>query len=171
MKILALDPSINSVGWCSHGQHTLWGTIRTKGEGDGERLRSLREQVKELIQAQEPTVAVVEKAPGITYMRSQNKQSGRGMNAEAMQKLNMAYGVILGTLSEAGIPTDTWLPEEYKAKGNFGRVIICLRQDEVQRLVETYFPGQKFNVHEAHAILMCLRKADRMKMEAQRRSK
>jgi hypothetical protein len=71
--------------------------------------------------------------------------------------------VILSVISEAGIPVETPLPEEYKAKGQRGRMIFCMRADEVIRLVTLRY-NREFNEHEAHAVYMCIWQEHRLKM-------
>lgn len=164
-KILAIDCSINNIGWCLWDGTMKFGTFKSKGNNEYEKLTSITQFITESIKEHQPTHAVVEKPPVYTYARSTSKWTGKGLNASAIQKLNWSYGAILTALSLYGIPTDTPLPEEYKPKYNRGRMVICMSYHDIRQILDAQFKDLKCNEHEAHAIYLCLWKKHRLKLE------
>ena len=147
---IGIDPSINDVGWAKlEGDNLVdFGTIKSKGKTDGEKLCSIRHTIRETFYPIEESIVIIEKPPPFTYTRSTSKWTGRGLNAEAIQKLNMAYGVILEAFydfpEEYPCKVLTPTPQEYKGR---------ISPEQVKMNMEAVFK-KKFNVHEAHAVMM-----------------
>jgi len=167
-RIFAIDPSINEIGWCIWDDTMKYGTFKSKGSNEKEKLASITFFINSFITREQITHAVVEKPPVYTYTRSISKFTGKGLNASAIQKLNWSYGAILGALSLYGVPTDTPLPEEYKPKYNRGRMVICMSYQDIRTSLDLQFKDLRCNEHEAHAIYMMLWKKHRMKLESMR---
>ena len=162
--ILAIDPSIRTVGWAYEGENMGFGTIKTEGTGFN-RLSHIRREILELIDCCNPEYAVVELPPHYTYRRS--NKGGTSANMKSIQLLNMAFGVILEPLMKYCASVDTPLPEEYKPRQTRGRMIVCMTAKEVMQSVKLQISNDiSCNEHEAHAIYMLLWKKQRLRIES-----
>ncbi len=101
--ILAIDPSINNIGW-AFGAGELpaeSGVIRTKGSCDPEKLEDLAIELRDVldrakIEAAGVLSVAVEVPEGFTYGRS--TRNGKALNARSLMTLSRAIGAILLTL-------------------------------------------------------------------------
>jgi hypothetical protein len=164
-RILAIDPSINDIGWCFGGDDGTmqYGTIHSKGKTEEEKLIFISKAVNDLIREYQPTDAIIEKASFFNYARHKGLKI-----SNSLRKLHMSFGIILSVFSIAGINTETPLPEEYKPKYNRGRMIICMSYRDIRQILDAQFRNLRCNEHEAHAIYMMLWKKHRMKLESMR---
>jgi len=116
--LIGIDPSIVQCGWCiSFERKEVSGLIKPRGETIAERLQSLAVELKHVCLAPNvpfPQQAVVELPAAFTYARSQGKY-GKSLNADSLQKLNLAIGVIFGTLHALSIPVE-FVPVLWKGK-------------------------------------------------------
>jgi len=116
-SIIAIDPSIVQCGWCiAFEGGEVAGLIKPIGETLAERLQSLAVEQKKVCLAHVPfpEKAIVELPSAFTYARSQG-QYGKSLNADSLQKLNLAIGVIFGTLHALSIPVE-FIPVLWKGK-------------------------------------------------------
>lgn len=144
--ILIIDPSINRTGYAvfdMSGSSSIItsGVIRSLGEGS-DRLGSLHQQVKVIIEQHGVTHAVVEIPASYSYSRSQSKWSGKGMNQAALHILNRAIGAILAALSVADIETVEVAPQQWKGRRGKG----------IDKLIAQQQTGRMVTSDEADAI-------------------
>lgn len=147
MKIY-IDPSINNTGYAiADGERIIAsGVIRTKAEGDADRLFELAGVLERIIQIGTIGLGVVEIPGSFSYARSTGKWSGKGVNQDALRKLNMAIGAIILTLKNFGITVETI--EAHKWKGQ--------RKKELDQTIAQHYVGRKVGPDEADAVMLAV---------------
>lgn len=107
--ILSIDPSINSTGVALFDE-TLgaddaaalkwYGVIKTKRKSDlGSKIMQIHDKLEALMQelGNRPAKIIIERPDSFTYKKRQSYM-GKALNYEAMNRNNIAVGVIAGTL-------------------------------------------------------------------------
>ncbi len=148
MRVLGIDPGLRNMGWGvievagSRISHVANGTCRSKGSGLAQRLLSLYEQLFEVVELWQPSVAAVEQ----TFV---NK------DAVATLKLGQARAVALLVPAQAGIGVSEYAPNTVKKT-----VVGVGHADKVQvdHMVRLQLPGAKIvgaDAADALAIALC----------------
>jgi len=155
MKAVGFDPSINDVGAaCIEGPAPDTAgttylesiTIQTGDTEEAIKLQRIEDGVARFIRFHQPDKIGVEEPP--PYLR-RSKISYRNLNAVAIQKLNMAYGVIIKVLADLGYTQE---------KGNLITVSAnagLAKKKTAQAKVKSYY-GVIVNTHEADATVVAL---------------
>lgn len=149
--IISFDPSINNTGYALGQDSKILnsGVIKTKVEDGWGRLAQLSQGIKKTIGKKGnkvPELAIVEIPGTFTYARTANYK-GKSLNQMQMQKLNMAVGVVLLTLTDWGIPFE--VVEAHLWKGG--------RHKEMDMLLARQHTGKQTITHdEADAIMLCV---------------
>ena len=146
-----IDPSINNTGYAiaDHEKIVDSGVIRTKAEGDIERLLELSRGLQEVLGNKELGIirlAVVEVPGSFSYGRSTGKWSGKGVNQSALHKLNMAIGAIALTLKMWGVEVETVEAHKWKAG----------RKKKLDTAIAQHYAGRKVGPDEGDAIMLAV---------------
>lgn len=120
MRILAIDPSIVSLGWAviDGGEYVASGSRRSRRKGDPDRVHEMASFCAALIEEHRPEVVGIER-PRFFRRAYRGKLVGR-MNWESIQKLNWVVGAILdrAMASPVGkiilVRIDQWNPKHSK---------------------------------------------------------
>jgi Holliday junction resolvasome RuvABC endonuclease subunit len=113
--IIAIDPSINHVGWArTGGKADAWqsGVLKVKGERVQDKLQHIRQLLVGEFSGRIPGTAVIEIPGKITYQRS--TRYGKALNAEAIHKLCYAVGAICPTMADLGLVVETAIADQWK---------------------------------------------------------
>lgn len=121
-NIFSIDPSINEIGWATINITgiEIADVIKTQGDTLEAKLQDLAAKVQRAIlnpAIPHPCSVLIELPAAFTYTRSANRQTGRGMNAASLQKLNLAIGVIFGVVVKLGIKP-VFVPVAWKGRSN-----------------------------------------------------
>lgn len=149
MKTVGIDPSINTSGLAcieSLTSDLRSITVRTGKESEEKKLQRIYDGVVEFLKTHKPDKVGIEKPPA--YLR-RSKTSWRNLNAASIQKLNMAYGVILMCCADLGYT---------KEKGNLITISAnagLAKKKVAQAKVKAYW-GATLNSHEADAAVVAL---------------
>lgn len=114
MILLALDPSIRSMGWAQFRDCVIQGSgvIRTQGSDDLARIGSITDSVLALIP--DGGTVVIEVPPAFTFARS--TRGGKPMNAASLQKLNWVVGAVVAAARARGVPIHAVSPADWKGR-------------------------------------------------------
>lgn len=113
--IIAIDPSINHVGWArTGGKADDWrtGVLKVRGDRVADKLTHISQLLVGEFSELAPGTAVVEIPGKITYQRS--SKYGKSLNAESIHKLCYAVGAIIPALAELGLKVETVIADEWK---------------------------------------------------------
>ena len=149
--IIPIDPSINNIGYAAIDKSRVIksGTIKSMGTEIADRLASIHTQLAtELINipycSVEDVHYVIEIPPPFQFGRV-----GKGGNADAMRKLNLATGVIIALCQILACETgNVMLVESTEWKDR--------RSKEVDKISASHYVDHKLTDHEADAIMLGL---------------
>lgn len=113
--IIAIDPSINHVGWArTGGKADGWqsGVLKVKGDRVQDKLTHISQLLIGEFAERGPGTSVIEIPGKITYQRS--SKYGKALNAESIHKLCYAVGAICPTMSDLGLKVETVIADEWK---------------------------------------------------------
>ena len=150
--ILALDPSLNHIGWAiiEDGKVDDSGVINIKGDTLVEKLSTIRVELWTRFKGTGVADTVVEIPGKITYARS--ARGGKALNTDSMHKLCMATGVIIAELSRLGYEVETAVADEWKR--NFSRRQFAAGKDFFLAAAKQITGREIKTDHEADAICL-----------------
>lgn len=145
MRLLSLDPSLNSVGYAYFEGKELkkFGTLKSKGSTLPEKLGSLVTGIPSPPWTGKfLDVAVIELAPSFTYNRS--AKYGKSMNQGAMNKMFMATGALVAYLNAVGVQVELIEVHTWKGRGSKETTLSAVK----------LLYGVEANDHTCDAIMM-----------------
>lgn len=138
MRVLAIDPSINNIGWAiAHdGKLINWGLIKTKGKIDAEKLCDIEYKIKMIYMIQDFDRVYIEDL--YRFIRK-NNLTGKNKNVASILKLAKAYGMIEKTILDFGFIT-------HKVSSKLARKTMAIKS-------ASNYTKKKLTSHEAEAII------------------
>ena len=150
--LLAIDPSLNHVGWAiiEDGKVDESGVINVRGENIPDKLSDIRLALATKFRERDFSAVVVEVPGKITYARS--TRGGKALNQDSMFKLCMATGVIIAETSRLGYEVETAVADEWKR--NFSRRQFAAGKDFFMAAAKQIVGRAIKTDHEADAICL-----------------
>lgn len=142
MRILAVDPSICSLGWATYQRGVLedFGTIKTEATAsDVDRLEVIYSQLREKLLFPKVKHLVIEDAPKFLY----DKRKGKVGAALSLLKLTKVVGLCCGMAFSHGVPAHLVLATTWKKQK---------KKSEIIRNAKLTWKLNKVGEDEAHAI-------------------
>ena len=168
MKVIAIDPSINFVGWAIAEDGHLLNSGLIKPYSGMAHTRpaktKLRAEIKEALhlakihidltniltseEARNPYIQIAYVERPSKFVR-QSKMTRKNKNVESVQKLAMAYGVILLTLNLRSIPTQSVSPKLARKERAVASALVRIER----KIGKSGAKIIKLTTHEAEAIV------------------
>ena len=152
MRHIALDPSLNHIGWAiiEDGKVDSSGVINIKGDDLVDKLNGIRSELLARFANPDFPLCVVEIPGKITYARS--TRGGKALNQDAIHKLCMATGVIIAEMFRLGYGVETAIADEWKR--NFSRRQFAAGKDFFMAAAKQIAGREIKTDHEADAICL-----------------
>lgn len=141
---IAIDPSINNVGWAIFDQdkYSESGKITSQGDAENSKIHFIGDSLDVILQRRKPDYAVVEIPASFTYSKA--AVFGKSLNQSAMNKLSMATGAIIYVCEVNQVPVRMVHANEWKAG----------RPKDMDKMLAKGYTDKKITDHEADAIML-----------------